>query len=327
MTFHRISFRISVAPKAAQARRFVAPAAGRAAGGRSAVGDFGGPRRRAGRLQWPHRRNRLHAVIDDASRPADDRVKAMPAGASADQPFEAGFACPTSRRARAQSALRSCAVAARYLPAQRQFRFGARRYRSGDRDRAEECSTFLPAASPKRPEGWTEAPPISTRRSRCARTGAGPCRTRAPGRDGAVRSGTRELTRACLNPTCRAHFFGAVRLSPQRRHRSCDEDFFRAIARLQTSADPNYARAQLFSAKAITPRRRDFDRLVSLAPTTKEFQQQRQSAIAMQTELPRDAKRRACASPAPVPGGGEAVPPPPTPRCSLVNQQIDQSDC
>jgi len=82
------------------------------------------------------------------------------------------------------------------------------------------------------------------------------------------------------------------------------------------SADPNYARAQLFSAKGDYARAvADFDRLVSLAPDNKEFQQQRQSAIAMQTELARVTAKPPAPAPAPAPAApavATAVPPPPT---------------
>ena len=84
----------------------------------------------------------------------------------------------------------------------------------------------------------------------------------------------------------------------------------------QTERGSYYARAQLFSAKGDYARAvADFDKLVSLAPDNKEFQQQRQSAIAMQTELARATAKPPAPVPAPAAAAAAtatAVPPPPS---------------
>src|SRR6266852_2812605 len=65
------------------------------------------------------------------------------------------------------------------------------------------------------------------------------------------------------------------------------EDFSRAIVQAGQVDRASYlARAQLFVAKGDYERAiADFDKLLSVAPDDKTLQQQRQAAIAMQTEL------------------------------------------
>jgi tetratricopeptide (TPR) repeat protein len=86
------------------------------------------------------------------------------------------------------------------------------------------------------------------------------------------------------------------------------EDFSRAIVQAGQVDRASYlARAQLFVAKGDYARAiADFDKLLSVAPDDKTFQQQRQAAIAMQTEL---AKVRE-GQPAAGPSGSVAVAPP-----------------
>ncbi len=87
------------------------------------------------------------------------------------------------------------------------------------------------------------------------------------------------------------------------------EDLTRAIVQAGQVDRASYlARAQLFTAKGDYARAiADFDKLLSVAPDDKALQQQRQSAIAMQTEL---AKVRAGQPAAPSAEAVAAAPPP-----------------
>jgi tetratricopeptide (TPR) repeat protein len=95
-------------------------------------------------------------------------------------------------------------------------------------------------------------------------------------------------TAISIDPNAQAAFFW--RGQAYRRKGDVDraiEDFTRAIVQAGQIDRASYlARAQLFTAKGDYTRAiADFDKLLSIAPDDKTVQQQRQSAVAMQTEL------------------------------------------
>jgi tetratricopeptide (TPR) repeat protein len=95
-------------------------------------------------------------------------------------------------------------------------------------------------------------------------------------------------TAISVNPNAQAAFFWRGQV--YRRKGDVDraiEDFTRAIVQAGQIDRASYlARAQLFTAKGDYARAiADFDRLLSVTPDDKTIQQQRQSAVAMQTEL------------------------------------------
>ncbi len=116
-------------------------------------------------------------------------------------------------------------------------------------------------------------------------------------------------TALAMNPNAQNAFFWRGQV--YRRKGDVDhaiEDFSRAIAQSpQTERASYFARAQLFSTKGDYARAiADFDKLLTLMPDNKEIQQQRQAAIAMQAELARV----------------NAKPPPPTAVPAVGNHSV-----
>ena len=152
----------------------------------------------------------------------------------------------------------------------------------------------------------------------------GLCRTRPRlSRDRAARSGAGRSQHGDFHqsePSGRV-LLARPGLSAQGRRRTRDRGFLAGDRpdRPQTDRASYLARAQLFTAKGDYPRAiADFDKLLSVAPDDKAVQQQRQSAIAMQTELARVHEGQQPAAPsqglvqAPVQGQVAASPAPQT---------------
>jgi tetratricopeptide (TPR) repeat protein len=121
-------------------------------------------------------------------------------------------------------------------------------------------------------------------------------------------------TAISINPNLPAAFFWRGQV--YRRKGDVDhaiEDLTRAIIQAGEIDRASYlARAQLFTAKGDYARAiADFDRLLSVTPDDKAVQQQRQSAIAMQTELARVREGQPATTPLQAPVQGSIVASPP----------------
>jgi len=273
------------------------------------------------------------AVIDDASRPVDDRLKAY-----------AGRARLQLSRSKWDLALNDAEAALqlnpRFVPAL--LVRGFLRHRSGSFDSARADLDLAIEIEPKNPfaflsrgnlrndqKAWADALAdfnqalVLRQDLPAAHVG----RARAFVETAELDQALAELNAAlALNPNVPGAFF--LRGLVYRRKGDVDhaiEDFSRAIAQAPQSERGSYfARAQLFTAKGDYARAiADFDRLLSLVPDNKEVQRQRQAAVAMQAELARVATGQPGATTA---GATPAAPSqPPASGVASPNQQIDQA--
>jgi tetratricopeptide (TPR) repeat protein len=273
------------------------------------------------------------AVINDASRPADDRLKAYSGRAR----LYMSRSKPDLASSDAEAALQ---LNPHFVPAL--LLRGYLRQRSGSFDSARADLDLAIELEPKNAfaflargnlrsdqKAWTEAltdfdQAIALRQDLAP---AHVARARALVETGQLDPALGELNTAlALNPNVPNAFFWRGQV--YRRKGDIDhaiEEFSRAIAQSPQNERASYFyRGQLFSTRGDYARAiADFDKLLSLAPDNKEAQQQRQAAIAQQAELAKVATK----PPAPAAPGAVTAPPSPPAAAAApsLNQQIDQA--
>jgi tetratricopeptide (TPR) repeat protein len=235
------------------------------------------------------------AILNDAQRPADDRVKAYFSRSrffTSRGKLDAGLS-----DAEAALQLNPQSVGALVSRAYVRQRTGKFDMALADYDRAIELDPknpsvltsrgFLRADQKAFPEALANFNQAIALRQDFAQAYVG--RGRVDLETGQLDAALADLNAALsMNATVQNGFYWRGQV--YRRKGDVDraiDDFSGAIAQSpQTERAAYYARAQLFTAKGDYARAiADFDRLLSLAPDDRAVQQQRQAAVAMQTEL------------------------------------------
>ena len=236
------------------------------------------------------------AIINDTSRPPEDRAKAY---ANRSRLFASrGKFDPAGADAEAALQLNPRSVPALMARGYARQRTGSLDLALADFDQAVELDPKNPFALAARgnlkndQKAWTEAlkdlnDAIALRQDYAV---AYVMRARAHVETAQFDEALGDLNTAIsINPNVPAGFFWRGQV--YRRKGDADhaiEDFSRAIIQAGQQVDraSYFARGQLFSAKGdYTHAIADFDRLLSVTPDDKMVQQQRQSAVAMQAEL------------------------------------------